>query len=243
MLNSLTDTNTEDIVARVRQLMEREVIPRIAKDRENREARKSAESDAASDDKSDEASNEASNAASDDKSEHKSEPYIAHLTKQLVSAASAQVLYTASYATVLKSLVTSGVLDAATCKDITQRVIDTILSVDVSTINKMNAKGYGCFVAHLHLEGLVERPALETYTDRWVDALRGTEGQSHSLENEMAVCELLVHICLTLSKTSIVRDLWRSRMRNTVAPLWETDGVVGMRVKMRLWDVRDAFAL
>lgn len=226
MLNSLTDTNTEDIIARVRQLMEREVIPRMAKDR------KSAESD------------EASTAeANDDKSEHKSEPYLAHLTKQLVSAASAQVLYSASYATVLKSLVTSGVLDTATCKDITQRVTDTILSVDVSTINKMNAKGYGCFVAHLHLEGLVERPALETYTDRWVGALRGAEGQSNSLENEMAVCELLVHICLTLSKTSIVRDLWRSRMRNTVAPLWETDGVVGMRVKMRLWDVRDAFAL
>lgn len=222
MLNSLTDTNTEDIIARVRQLIECEVIPRMAKDR------KSAESD------------EASTAeASDDKSE----PYLAHLTKQLVSAASAQVLYSASYATVLKSLVTSGVLDTATCKDITQRVTDTILSVDVSTINKMNAKGYGCFVAHLHLEGLVERPALETYTDRWVGALRGVEGQPHSLENEMAVCELLVHICLTLSKTSIVRDLWRSRMRNTVAPLWETDGVVGMRVKMRLWDVRDAFAL
>lgn len=243
MLNSITDSNTAEVLERVRQLVLREVVPRLRCDagEVGTDAKKEVVGSG------DGASGASEGTATASRSDHPTTPtapttstagpYLDHLTKQLVSAASAQVLYSESYATLLKSIIDTGDLDTVTTESMVKCVIDNLLSVDVSNINKMNAKGYGCFMAYLHLGGLVERHVLETYSDQWVVALMSGE----TLDNEMAVCELLVHICLTLGKTSVVRDLWRSRIREKVAPMWENDSGVGMRIRMRLWDVRDVF--
>ena len=152
----------------------------------------------------------------------------------LVESATQQAQYTPLYVRIFNALV-------GTWKDTSPElvakgnahVVDSVINVPTERVTKLNAKGYGRFAVHLCLTGVITRDTLETYVQRWADALTANE-------NAFNVCELLVFLCQELATHD--KLTWSPIIGQRVAPLWDDTNTLRQRYKIRLLDVKDAFA-
>lgn len=221
LMNSITGKNTGDIKARLVAL-----VSNALKDtRTERPPRDTTESDGAPQPSSEEAFH----------------TLLQHISSLFVECASIQAIYSGAYAAILKSVSEEVVwppeVQASDGGGLVARVCAQVSSLDIGAVSKLNAKGYARFATHLHRQDILSRDMLENYMLRWTSALSAGECG----DNTMAVCELLVHICLTLAEVPTLRVMWTDLVTTHVAPLWADGSTTNMRAKIRLWDVRDAY--
>jgi len=179
-----------------------------------------------------------------------------HISTLFVECASIQAIYSDAYATILKGLNQKvrwpeacgekahvrgdddgGDSSSTKSRTLVGRVCQQVTGIEPGAISKLNAKGYARFATHLHRQDLLSRDMLEAYVLRWANMLAsGACG-----DNLMAVCELLVQVCLTLAEVPALKLMWTTLIEDHIAPMWLDGSTVNMRAKIRLWDVRDAY--
>lgn len=167
-----------------------------------------------------------------------SSDYMEQISSQFVECATIQAIYSETYTMILKEML-NNVKWTMGLKDLLlQQICKAVTQVKTTSISKLNAKGYARFAAHMHMAELFSRDVMEDFIDRWISHVRANDCG----DNMMAVCEVLVHTCLALGHSPAVRSAWKSVIMGRIAPLWEDGNCTNMRVKIRLWDVRDAFS-
>ena len=200
ILNSLIETNQEDICKRLGALCRKHLLD-DAQDDETREAT------------------------------------VTFMANALVQAAQLQALYSPHYVAVVLYLCTKVFVDAHT--DTYGAPLEAAIRThsyerELENLSKPQAKGYAKFVTHLHLAGMADREALEAWAQRVIAAATGAF--------EPVASELLVWFGLELAKyNEVAKAKWEAYVTEHVGPLWADDGPLGMRARIRLMDVRDAF--
>ena len=160
--------------------------------------------------------------------------YGNHISSQIVENATMQSIYSQAYVNVVKDCVASMQESqyAELGKWIQERISTLVLHVESTHITKLSAKGNAKMTTYLYIENLISRVQFDAYIQQWLNRLS---------ENEQHICELLVHVFLTLSEYATHTNEWLSFVKNTIQPLWEEGSSVGMRSRIRLWDIRDAY--
>ena len=200
ILNSLIETNQDDICKRLGALCRKHLLD-DALDDETREAT------------------------------------VAFMANALVQAAQLQALYSPHYVAVVHYLCTKVFVDAH--KDTYGAPLEAAIRThsyerELEGLSKPQAKGYAKFVTHLHLAGIADREALEAWAQRVIAAATGAF--------EPVASELLVWFGLELAKfNEVAKAKWEAYVTEHVGPLWADNGPLGMRARIRLMDVRDAF--
>lgn len=200
ILNSLIETNQDDICKRVGALCRKHLLD-DAQDDEAREAT------------------------------------VAFVAGAVVQAAQLQALYSPHYVAVVQYLCTKVFVDAH--RDTYGAPLEAAIRThsyerELENLSKPQAKGYAKFVTHLHLAGMADREALEAWAQRVIAAATGAF--------EPVASELLVWFGLELAKyNEVAKAKWEAYVTEHVGPLWADDGPLGMRARIRLMDVRDAF--
>ena len=201
ILNSLIETNQDDICKRLGALCRKHLLD-DAQDDETRKAT------------------------------------VTFMANALVQAAQLQALYSPHYVSVVRYLCTKVFVDAHT--DTYGAPLEAAIRThsyerELEGLSKPQAKGYAKFVTHLHLAGIADREALEAWAQRVIAAATGAF--------EQVASELLVWFGLELAKyNEVAKAKWEAYVTEHVGPLWADDGPLGMRARIRLMDVRDAFA-
>lgn len=201
ILNSLIETNQDDICKRLGVLCRKHIV------------------DDAQDDKT-------------------RETTVTFMANSLVQAAQLQALYSSHYVAVVHYLCTKVFVDAH--KDTYGAPLEAAIRThsyerELEGLSKPQAKGYAKFVTHLHLAGMADREALEAWAQRIIASATGAF--------EPVASELLVWFGLELAKyNEVAKAKWEAYVTEHVGPLWADDGPLGMRARIRLMDVRDAFA-
>lgn len=200
ILNSLIETNQDDICKRLGALCRKHLLD-DALDDETREAT------------------------------------VTFMANALVQAAQLQALYSPHYVAVVHYLCTKVFVDAH--KDTYGAPLEAAIRThsyerELEGLSKPQAKGYAKFVTHLHLAGIADREALEAWAQRVIAAAMGAF--------EPVASELLVWFGLELAKfNEVAKAKWEAYVTEHVGPLWADNGPLGMRARIRLMDVRDAF--
>ena len=158
-----------------------------------------------------------------------------YVCQQLVDNASIQAIYSHVYVSVLESLLeTVASQEYHTLRAfLVHNVLDIVTKTDPASATKLSAKGMAKFAGHLHLHNQFTRDKYLENIEKWTRAL-GT--------NEANVCEWLVHTFLTLAETAASKAQWKDYVKKEMEPLWSDASAVGMRSRIRLWDIRDAYA-
>lgn len=152
----------------------------------------------------------------------------------LVESATQQAQYTPLYVRIFNALMQQWTSTSPERVDgAKKQVVDAVLHVATERVTKLNAKGFGKFAVHLCLTGVLTQEMLETHLQRWVDALVAND-------NAFNVCELLVFLCQELAAHA--KSAWAPIVAQRVAPLWDDANTLRQRYKIRLLDVKDAFA-
>ena len=200
ILNSLIETNQDDICKRLGALCQK----RLLDDAQNDETR---------------------------------ETTVTFMANALVQAAQLQALYSSHYVAVVHYLCSKVFVDAH--RDTYGTPLEAAIRThsyerELEGLSKPQAKGYAKFVTHLHLAGISDREALEAWAQRVIAAAKG--------DFEQVASELLVWFGLELAKyNEVAKAKWEAYVTEHVGPLWADDGPLGMRARIRLMDVRDAF--
>lgn len=167
--------------------------------------------------------------------DEKATQFALHVCQQLVDNASIQAIYSHVYVSVLESLLESvasneyHILRAF----LAHNVAEIVTRTDPASATKLAAKGMAKFAGHLHLHNQLSREKYVEFIEKWTRALA---------TNEANVCEWLVHTFLTLAETAASKAQWKDYVKKEMEPLWSDSSTVGMRSRIRLWDIRDAYA-
>ena len=160
--------------------------------------------------------------------------YGNHVCSQIVENATIQSMYSSAYVNVVKQCIDS--LQEPPHVELGQwirkHVARLVLHVEPSHVTKLSAKGNAKLTTYLYIENLVSRVEFHEYIQYWL---------THLQENEQHICELLVHLFLTLSESQTHKTEWLSFVKQTIQPLWEDTSAIGIRARIRLWDIRDAY--
>lgn len=167
--------------------------------------------------------------------DEKATQFAMHVCKQLVDNASIQAIYSHVYVSVLVSL-----LESVASKEyhilrafLADNVVDIVNKTEPASVTKLSAKGMARFAGHLHLQNQLSREKYIALIEKWTEALS---------TNEAGVCEWLVHTFLTLANTAASKAQWKDYVKEKMEPLWSDSSTVGMRSRIRLWDIKDAYA-
>jgi hypothetical protein len=159
--------------------------------------------------------------------------YIHHISSQIVENAVFQPIYCKSYALVLCTLLSSSVFQHdAYQKQLIDVLISSIQELKLDTLDTMNAKGYGKWISHLYMQRILSDDVYNTFLNKCITSFK---------LNENPMSELMVHIFLTLSEDANMKKQWHQYVSTQVKPLWEHTHI-GMRAKIRMWDIRDAYS-
>ena len=160
--------------------------------------------------------------------------YGNHICSQIVENATMQSIYSQAYVNVVKNCVASmrESLYTELGRWIQERIATLVLHVESSQITRFSAKGNAKLTTYLYIENLIDRVQFDEYIQQWLTRIS---------ENEQHICELLVHVFLTLSEYVSHKKEWLPFVKSTIQPLWEEGSSIGMRSQIRLWDIRDAY--
>lgn len=160
--------------------------------------------------------------------------YGSHICSQIVGNATMQPIYSQAYVTVVKLCVEamqeSPYVEMG--KWIKKNVAHMVLHVEPTHITKLSARGNAKLATYLYIEKCISRIQFDEYIQKWLNCVA---------ENEQHICELIVHLFLTLSEYATHKKEWLPFVKDMIQPLWENDSSVGMRARIRLWDIRDAY--
>lgn len=161
------------------------------------------------------------------------EEYIKHIANQIVDNAVLQPIYSKCYVTVLHHLFQA--MEQRNHSQFKKSVMNelkvSIQSIGCASLNNMNAKGYGKLVTQLYMHNILIKEQFDLFLQKWISCFS---------ENENIICELFVHIFLTIAEENAYKVVWKEYVSTHLQPLWENDKV-GMRAKIRMWDIRDKY--
>jgi hypothetical protein len=166
--------------------------------------------------------------------DEKTEQYATHVCQQLVDNASGQSIYSQVYVVLYKAFLQKVVDDGhetlyAFIKDTLVKIIMETEPVDVS---KLSSKGLAKFIAYLYINNQMTESDFSTLLKTWMDAIA---------TNEAIICEVFVHTFITLAENAIYKTKWTPYVKSMIQPLWEDGSKIGMRSRIRLWDIRDLY--
>jgi hypothetical protein len=166
--------------------------------------------------------------------DEKTEQYATHVCQQLVDNASMQSIYSQVYVVLytafLQNVVDEGRETLYTF--IQDKLVKIIMETEPVGVSKLSSKGLAKFIAYLYINKQITEPDFSTFLKTWMDAMS---------TNEAIVCEVFVHIFIVLSENVIYKTKWTSYVKSTIQPLWEDGSTIGMRSRIRLWDIRDLY--
>ena len=161
--------------------------------------------------------------------------YANHICQQIVDNASIQAIYSSVYVDVYTAFQTKIVNAKYTVIHtyLQNQLLQIISEVDIETVSKMNGKGLAKLTTYLYLSQQTTYEWFLTCVRNWLSCL---------LKNEATICEVVVHVFLTIAESAVHKDKWEPFVQSTIRPLWEEDSSLGMRSRIRLWDIRDIYA-
>lgn len=159
-----------------------------------------------------------------------------HVCQQIVDNASIQAIYSQVYVQMFKFFVNKLKSDGfgVVCAYTTEKLLRIVCDIDVAKVPKLNTKGIAKFTTYLHMSGQMDKETFHQRLTSWL---------SSRADNETNVCEAVVHTFLTLAKSKVQKVNWAPFVRANIKPLWEEGTMLGMRPRIRLWDIRDAYDL
>ena len=164
----------------------------------------------------------------------KATQYTNHVCQQIVDNASIQAIYSQVYAQVFKKFVEKLSVDGfgVVCAHATNLMLQIVSDIDVTAVSKLNTKGIAKFTTYLYMYRQISGEAFHLRLTNWL---------SSRANNEMNVCEVLVHTFLTLAESKTHKAKWTPFVQTDIQPLWDEGTTLGMRPRIRLWDIRDAY--
>ena len=160
--------------------------------------------------------------------------YANHICQQIVDNASIQAIYSSVYVDVYKAFHTKLANEKHTVIHtyLQNQLLQIISDVDIETVSKMNGKGLAKLTTYLYLSQQTTRDWFLTCVRKWLSCLS---------KNETNICEVVVHVFLTIAESTAHKNEWEPFVQSTIQPLWEEGSSLGMRSRIRLWDIRDIY--
>jgi len=167
--------------------------------------------------------------------DEKAEQYAAHVCQQLMDNASIQAIYSQAYVILYKTFLQRVFDDGYKILHtfIKDRLIQIVLQTEPASVTRLSSKGLAKFVTYLYLNNQMTGHDFNAFLKTWMDSIT---------TNEAIICEVFVHAFLTLAEQASSKAKWSPYVKSTIQLLWEDDSTVGMRSRIRLWDIRDAYA-
>jgi len=167
--------------------------------------------------------------------DEKAEQYATHVCQQLVDNASIQAIYSHVYVIVYKTFLQKVLDDGHEMLHtfIKDTLVKIVLQTEPASVAKLSSKGFAKFVTHLYINNQMTEHDFCAFLKTWMDAMA---------TNETIVCEVFVHTFLTLAENTSSKAKWTTYVGSTIQPLWKDGSTIGMRSRIRLWDIRDAYA-